>query len=137
MIGVKGQRMLHGHGNDGAAERMRVHIFENACDDRHTGNLVTVDSGTDIKARTRPCSIDDDDGKTDDCAVRQLGQRQMENCLAARRHARATDNYGRRRVTRYVHGRVHWVASTTEVSHPILREHQVNDSLSQCPIVVR
>ena len=36
----------------GAAERMRVHIFENACDDRHTGNLVTMDSGTDIKART-------------------------------------------------------------------------------------
>jgi len=32
MVGV--QRMLHGHSNEGAAERMRVHIFENACDDR-------------------------------------------------------------------------------------------------------
>jgi hypothetical protein len=49
MVGVEGQRMLHGHSNDGAAERMRVHIFENACDDRYASNLVTVDSGPDIQ----------------------------------------------------------------------------------------
>src|SRR5215470_12570720 len=108
MVGVEGQRMLHGYGNDGAAERMRVHIFENACDDRYAGNLVTVDSSTEIKARTRLCSIDDNDGKTDDCTVRQLGQRRIENRLGARRHARATDNYRRRRITRYVHSRGHW-----------------------------
>src|SRR5215813_7379099 len=111
MVGVEGQRMLHGHGNDGAAKRMRVHIFEHPCDDRYAGNLVTVDSGTDIKAWTRLCSIDDDDGKTDDCAVGQLGQRRIENCLAAWRYAGAIDNHGRRRITRYVHGRVHWVVS--------------------------
>ena len=52
MVGVEGQRMLHGHGNDRATERMRVHIFENACDDRYARNLVTVNGGTDIKART-------------------------------------------------------------------------------------
>jgi hypothetical protein len=33
MVSVEGQRMLHGHGNDGAPQRMRVYIFENACDD--------------------------------------------------------------------------------------------------------